>query len=187
MKIGYSRVSTSDQNLDLQIDALKQQGCEIIYQEKISGKNTKDRPEFQKMMASLREGDTLVIWDITRLGRSVIDLISIVTTLKERGVGFIAIRNSMDTTTPSGMLLYTIMAALAEYERVMISERTKAGLTAAKQRGRLGGRPTGLTAGAKKKASALKVLVENGTPTAEACKIMGVSRATGYRYIGLEI
>lgn len=140
-KIGYVRVSTQDQNLDSQILELTKYGVDYIYQEKASGKNTKDRPVFNEMMGRLREGDTLAVWDITRLGRSIADLIGIVGRLKEVGVEFAAIKNNIDTSTPSGRLTFHLFAAIAEYDREMIRERTMAGLSAAKQRGKTLGRP----------------------------------------------
>lgn len=183
MKIGYCRVSTETQNLSLQLDALNKVGCEQIFQESKSGKNTIDRPEFVKMMSMLRKGDTLIVNDISRLGRSILDLIKIVTALKEKGVEFIAIKNNIDTSTTSGRLQFNILASLAEYERELIIERTLAGLAAARLRGNFGGRPTGVTASNKKKAKALLTLVKSGISVTEAAKTVGLGRASSYRYM----
>lgn len=182
MNIGYARVSTHEQNLTLQIDALKKYGCEIIYQESISGRKA-DRPEFVAMMKSLRKGDTVVVWDITRLGRSVVDLTMIINTLKDKGVVFVSLQNNVDTSTPMGLVQYNIFAALAEYERQMIRDRTMAGLASAREKGRVGGRPIGLSPGSQKKATSLKALIKSGLSVSEAAKQLGLGRATAYRYV----
>lgn len=183
MKIGYARVSTIDQHLSLQYDALTKAGCEQIYSESKSGKNTTDRPEFEKMMGMLRKGDVLVVNDLTRLGRSILDLIKIVTSLKEKGVEFVAIKNSIDTSTTSGRLMFNILASLAEYERENIVERTHAGLAAARERGRVGGRPEGKSVDNRKKAQSLRALVKSGVSINDAAKQLGLGRATGYRWM----
>src|SRR4051812_12847633 len=123
MKIGYARVSTNDQNLDLQINELQKAGCEKIYQEKVSGK-LKDRPELESMMNQLRSGDQVIVWKLDRIGRSLKNLIEIVEHLKERSVDFICLHNNIDTSTSTGRLTFNLFAALAEYERELIVERT---------------------------------------------------------------
>jgi DNA invertase Pin-like site-specific DNA recombinase len=183
MKIGYARVSTQDQNLALQLDALKAAGCEQIFKEKVSAVST-ERVQLQKMVESLRAGDTVVVWKLDRLGRSLKELIERVTDFQQRGVGFVSLNDSIDTTTPQGRLVFNIFASLAEFEREIIRERTKAGLIAAKARGRQGGRPKGLSKQALEKAHAAKTLFERKEKTAgEIAKILGIGRATFYRYL----
>jgi DNA invertase Pin-like site-specific DNA recombinase len=139
-KVGYARVSTQDQSLDLQIDALEKAGCEKIFTEKVSGKKT-DRTELKKCLEYLREGDTLIVYKLDRLGRTTRQLIGLVEDLEAQGIQFQAIANGIDTTTPQGKFFFTIMAGFAEMEASLIAERTKAGLEAARARGRQGGRP----------------------------------------------
>ncbi len=184
MKFGYARVSTREQNLDAQLDALKSEGCQQIFQEKVSGAK-KERPELQKLMKQLREGDELIVWKLDRLGRSLPDLVDIVNKLKNQGVGFKCIKDShIDTTTPQGTLIFHIFASLADFEREIIRERTKAGLTAARARGRLGGRPKGLSQTAKNKAVAAANMYNNKDMSIDAiCQSLNVSRSTLYRYL----
>jgi DNA invertase Pin-like site-specific DNA recombinase len=137
--IGYARVSTTEQNLDLQLDALTQAKCEKIFKDTISGAKS-ERPGLSQAMAFMREGDVLVVWKLDRLGRSWRDLIDIVSTLQERGIGFRVLQEAIDTTTPAGELIFHIFGALAEFERALIRQRTRA-LAAARARGRKGGRP----------------------------------------------
>ena len=137
MKIGYARVSTHDQNLDLQKDALEKAGCQKIFVDEISGTVAK-REGLEKAKEILRQGDVLIVWRLDRLGRSIRDLIDWVTSLEEEGIGFKSLQESIDTTTSSGKLVFHIFAALAEFERNLIRERTKAGLEAARSRGRRG-------------------------------------------------
>ena len=186
MIIGYARVSTSDQNLDLQLDELNRFGCEIIYKEKTSGKS-KDRPELSKMTAQLRKGDIVTVWKLDRLGRSIKDLIDLVASFKDRGVDFVSIKDGINTGTATGRFTFNIFASLAEFEREMIRERTLAGLSAAKARGRIGGRKKGLSAEAQKKAAAAKILFEKDKSVQEISKALGISRATCYRYIEYKI
>lgn len=144
MKIGYARVSTEDQNLDLQLDALRQQGCTKIFQEKMTGA-TKSRPALNKAIKALKPGDMLVVWKLDRLGRSLQNLIEILKLLESNGVGFHSISDGIDTTSSCGRLLFHIIGAIAEFECNQISERTKAGLQAARRRGSKLGRPRSLS------------------------------------------
>lgn len=178
MQIGYARVSTHEQNLDLQLDALKRAGCERVFQDFISGAKA-ERPGWEQAKAALRDGDTLVVWRLDRLGRSLRHLIETVTDLSERGVGFQSLTESLDTTTNGGRLVFHIFGALAEFERELIRERTLAGLASARARGRKGGRPKKLTAKAVAKARLL--LSDPQASATEVAKDLGVSRATLYR------
>lgn len=185
MRFGYARVSKEDQNLHLQIDALQQAGCELILKEKVTGKN-KERPELGKLLQQLRKGDEVIVWKLDRLGRSLRDLIDLVTTFQERGVGFISIQDSINTNTATGRFTFNIFASLAEFEREIIRERTKAGLNAARARGRKGGRPAGLNKEALNKAHTALMLYEKGEKTVEEiAAVLGVSRVTCYRYINI--
>ena len=178
MHIGYARVSTQDQNLDLQNDALKAAGCENIYTDKMSG-TKKNRPGLEEILGFIRKGDTLVVWRLDRLGRSLKHLIQVLNKLDERGVYFKSIQESLDTSTPGGKLIFHVFGALAEFERDIIRERTMAGLAAARARGRKGGRPRKLTK--KQIAMAKKLMGDQSIPIDEICKTMGVSKATLYR------
>ena len=144
MQIGYARVSTDDQNLDLQNDALKQAGCDKIIEEKASGAKT-DRAGLDEALSFLRKGDTLVVWKLDRLGRSLQHLIQVVNQLREKGIYFRSIQESLDTSSSGGKLIFHIFGALAEFERDVIRDRTMAGLAAARARGRVGGRPKIMT------------------------------------------
>ncbi len=183
MKFGYARVSTFDQNLNLQCDDLKKAGCSEIFEEKISGVS-KQRPALEKLLDKLRAGDTVVVWKLDRLGRSLKDLIDLVSLLESKKIGFVSLNDSLDTTTPQGRLVFTLFAALAEFERDVIRQRTRAGLAAARARGRTGGRPRGLSKEAQNKAQVAKTLWEQKNKTAkEIASILGISRATFFRYI----
>lgn len=187
MKIGYARVSTRDQNLELQIDALKNAGCEIIYQEKI-GANSKDRPELEKLKAHVRSEDIVVVWKLDRLGRSLRDLLSLVSDFQKGNIGFSSIQDHIDTTTSHGRLIFNIFASLAEFERELIKERTIAGIEAAKVRGRVGGRRTGLSSTARKKAAEARNLFLDTDPKSklsvlEICEELAISKATFYNYL----
>jgi len=175
MIIGYARVSTSEQDTSLQLDALHSAGCERIYQESKSGK-TKDRPELTRCIDALREGDTLIVWRLDRLGRSLKDLVEIIAALEERNIGFKSLNEAIDTTNAGGKLIFHIFAALAEFERSLIQERTKAGLAAARARGRKGGRPKKLTSDQIRKAKAM--LSDPEMTKTEVAKHFGVSRVT---------
>src|SRR5574338_1233398 len=145
MEIGYARVSTGEQTLALQLDALNAAGCGTVYEETASGAKA-DRPVLAEVLAYLRPGDTLVVWRLDRLGRSLQHLIDVVAQLAERGIGFKSLTEQIDTTTPGGKLIFHVFGALAEFEREIIRERTQAGLQAARARGRQGGRPRSLDA-----------------------------------------
>lgn len=190
MKIGYARVSTKDQSLNLQEDALKKSGCEIIYSEHISGAKS-DRPELLKMKDHLRKGDIVVVWKLDRLGRSLRDLVDLISGFQEQGVGFQSLQDNIDTTTPTGKLTFHIFAALAKFERDIISTRTKAGLAAARARGRVGGRPKGLSKKAQDKARLAESLyLENKRSIKEICDHLDITKPTLYRYLrsrGVEI
>ncbi len=181
--VGYARVSTREQNLDLQMDALKNAGCDTIFCEKTSGLAA--RVELDKALLFLRPGDVFVIWKLDRLGRSLRDLLSIVDSLRKSGVEFRSLKDGIDTASPVGRMQFGIFAALAEYEREIIVERTKAGLQAARERGRIGGRKKGLSEKAKKKAlAAAKLYKEGDLAVEEICEILGIgSKATLYRYL----
>jgi DNA invertase Pin-like site-specific DNA recombinase len=184
MNIGYARVSTQDQNLDLQIDALTNAGCEIIFKEKISGKS-KERPELLHLFEKLRKGDTVVVWKLDRLGRSLKDLIDLVTKMQQMEVSFLSIQDGINTNTATGRFTFNIFASLAEFEREIISERTKAGLNSARARGRMGGRPAGYSKDTIRKIKAVKVLYDatNSSSVQEIADSLQISRATCYRYL----
>lgn len=187
MRIGYARVSTKDQNLELQLDALKKAGCEKIFEEKISAMSH-ERPELERMKGHIREGDMIVVWKLDRLGRSLKDLLSLVSGFEKKKVGFVSIQDHIDTSTPQGRLVFNIFASLAEFERELIKERTVAGIEAAKARGRVGGRRPGLSASARKKAAEARALFLDTDPKSklsvtEICKELKISRATFYGYL----
>lgn len=154
MIIGYARVSTQDQNLELQLDALQKAGCEETFHEKITGKS-KERPELNLCFKTLRKGDVLVVWKLDRLARSLKDLVEIISNLESRGVGFRSLTESIDTTSPSGKLIFHIFGALAEFEHSLIRERTLAGLASARARGRIGGRKPSMSQQDVRKAAAM--------------------------------
>ncbi|MCW3787657.1 recombinase family protein [Plebeiibacterium sediminum] len=182
MKIGYARVSTRDQNLEMQTEALGKAGCEKIFKETKSA--VKERQELESMLAHLREGDVVVVWKLDRLGRSLKHLIDLVSGFREKGIEFISLNDSIDTTTAQGRLTFNIFASFAEFEREIIRERTLAGLQAARERGRIGGRKKGLSPDAKKTAFACYQLwVDHSRSVSEILKIVNVSKATFYRYI----
>jgi DNA invertase Pin-like site-specific DNA recombinase len=180
MLIGYARVSTHDQSLDLQTDALKKAGCVKIYEDIESGAKT-ERKGLEEALQYIRPGDTLVVWRLDRLGRSLKDLIIRITELHDKNIGFKSITESIDTTTSSGKLVFHIFGALAEFERDIIQERTHAGLQAARVRGNKGGRPKAVTP--KKSAMARKLYAEKAYTVAEICKMLNIKRTTFYRYL----
>jgi DNA invertase Pin-like site-specific DNA recombinase len=181
MLLGYARVSTEDQKLDLQHDALLKTGCEKIFDETVSGAATR-LPARQELLDFARSGDTVVVWKLDRLGRSLRDLIELVTLLGERGVGLRSLRESIDTTTPSAKLTFHVFAALADFEHDMVRERTRAGLLAARKRGNKPGRPRSLS---PQQVEMARTMMAN--PNLSARKVaaqLGVHRATLYRSLG---
>jgi len=182
MLIGYARVSTHDQNLDLQRDALQNAGCEKIFFDELSGAKAA-RPALQQAMDTLREGDVLVVWRLDRLGRSLRNLLELVEKLKERKVGFRSIQESMDTSTSGGNLIFQVFGALAEFERNIIRDRTNAGLAAARARGRSGGRPKKLD---EEQRQLVTRLYRDGTPIPEILKAVKISKGTLYSYVRKE-
>lgn len=185
MKIGYARVSTAEQNLDLQIAAFQAAGVDEYVGETISGAKF-DRPELSRLLKyRLRAGDTLVVWRLDRLGRSLADLIALIRDLDAKGVGFQSVTESIDTTTPGGKLVFHIFGALAEFERDLIRERTKAGLVAARARGRKGGRRRWIDNADPQKLANARVMAQNpAVPVGAICDYLGCSRDTYYKYIG---
>lgn len=180
MLIGYARVSTLDQHADLQNDALKKAGCERIYADRASGAKA-SRPQLDRMLEALREGDTVVVWKLDRLGRSVQNLVDLMGRFREQGVGFRSLTEQMDTTTPGGVLVFNIFGALAQFERDLIRERTLAGLTAARARGRKGGRPRKLS---DKDIAMVRQLYESRTVSVkEIADRFRVSRSTIYKVL----
>ncbi|MYM70506.1 recombinase family protein [Pseudoduganella sp. FT55W] len=177
MRIGYARVSTVDQNLDLQRDALTRSGCAQIYQDKASSRTTKARPELENMRRALRPGDTLVVWRLDRLGGNVNDLITIVNELMAAGIEFESLTESIDTKTPHGRMFFTVMAAMNQYRLDVIHENTMAGLKAARARGRVGGRPPALD---EKGVSDAKAMISGGMTMADVAARLNISRATLY-------
>lgn len=175
MIIGYARVSTTDQDTSLQLDALKNACVERIYQESRSGAS-KERPELTKCLDVMRAGDTLVVWRLDRLGRSLKDLVEIISDLEEKGIGFRSLTEAIDTTSAGGKLVFHIFAALSEFERSLIQERTRAGLAAARARGRKGGRPRALSKAQTQKARAM--LSDPMITKTEVAKHFGVTRMT---------
>ncbi|MBI2785076.1 MAG: recombinase family protein [Legionella longbeachae] len=181
--IGYARISTTNQNLDLQID-LKKAGCEKIYQDQISG-SAINRPALDELIQDIRKDDVLVIWKLDRLGRSFKDLITLVNNLLERGVGFKSLNDPIDTTTAQGRLIFNIFGSLAEFERELIRERTLAGLEAVRLRGKKG-RPAGLSTSAQGKAHSSELLYKEGKlSVTELCMQLDLSKATFYKYLKL--
>jgi DNA invertase Pin-like site-specific DNA recombinase len=179
MHIGYARVSTHDQNLELQQDALQRAGCKKIIVDWVSG-TVAERPGLTQVKAILREGDTLVVWRLDRLGRSIKDLIDWMNWLEQEGVDLQSLHEAIDTKSISGKLTFHIFAALAEFEKQLIQERTQAGLQAARARGRLGGRPQALAAGKQKRA--VELYEEKRLTVKEICEMMGISKPTLYYY-----
>jgi len=179
MLIGYARVSTKDQNLTLQRDALKKVECERIYEDEMSG-TKENRPGLNTALEVLREGDTFIVWKLDRLGRSVKSLIKFVSDLNAKNIHFKSLTESIDTSTPNGRFFFHVMASLAQMEKELIVERTKAGLDAARKLGRVGGRKRVMT---KSKLDSAKKLLNSGVSAKEVAKDLGVSLATLYRWI----
>lgn len=183
MLLGYARVSTLEQNLDLQKDALEKAGCERLFTDHITGAKA-SRPGLDECLSFARPGDTVVVWKLDRLGRSLKHLIELVGALDGRGVSFKSVQEQIDTTTPGGKLVFHVFGALAEFERDLIRERTNAGLAAARARGRKGGRKALLDA--KKQEIARALHANPSVSVGEICKTLGVSRTTFYRTLGKE-
>ena len=180
--IGYASTCTQDRHLSVQREALKQMGCQVIYEEHVTGAKV-ERPQLEQCLKALCGGDTLVVWRMDRLGRSLRELIEIVTALEERGVGFESLSESIETSTPSGKLMFHVFGALAEFERNLIRERTMVGLAAARARGRVGGRKEKLSEQQKTEIRAL--LANPATQVREVAERYGVSRNTLYRSVGV--
>jgi len=178
MKIGYARVSTEDQTVQAQVDALEAAGCDRIFTEVASGAK-KDRPILNDAIQFLRDGDVLVCYKLDRVARSLPHLIAIMDSLNERNIGFQSLTEDINTTTPSGKLIFHIFGAISEFERDLIKERTMSGLAAARRRGRIGGRPKAMTD--QKKIAAIKLL-SSGTPAKDVAETIGVSLPTLYRH-----
>lgn len=182
MRVGYARVSTADQNPELQLEALRRAGCEKVFTEKASGARD-DRPELARILEDvLRAGDTLVVWKLDRLARSLRKLIATAEELEREKIGLVSLTESIDTTTPGGMLTFHVFGAIAQFERALIRERTTAGLVEARRQGRKGGRPPVMRAGDVVAARAM--MTEGSLPVRDIAKRMGVSVATLYRYAG---
>ena len=178
MMIGYARVSSAEQNLDLQLDALKESGCEKIFSDKVSG-TRKQRQGLTDALSHLRKGDIFVVWKLDRLGRTLKGLLELTTKLEDDGIHFKSITDGIDTTTPAGRFFFHVMASLTQMERDLIVERTRAGLKAAKKRGRIGGRKPLMT---PSKVVAAKKLLADGIPAKEVAENLGVSVPTLYRW-----
>jgi DNA invertase Pin-like site-specific DNA recombinase len=179
MRIGYARVSSRDQNLEMQLDALNQAGCKRIFTDKLSGAQV-ERPGLREALSHLREADTLVVWKLDRLGRSVKGLVDLVNELETQKVHFLSITDDVDTKTPAGRFFFHVMASLAQMERELILERTRAGLEAARCAGRVGGRKRQMT---DSKVQAARKLLASGTPPHEVAHSLGVSVPTLYRWV----
>ena len=179
LALGYARVSTDDQNLTLQLDALKKGGCTRVFTDTVGGARLV-RPGLAETLSHLRAGDTLVVWKLDRLGRSVKGLVDLVNTLEARGVHFRSLTDGIDTTTPAGRFFFHIMASLAQMERELIVERTRAGLAAARKLGRIGGRKRQMT---DSKIKAARRLLTGGTPPRDVAENLGVSVPTLYRWL----
>ena len=183
MNVGYMRISSADQSLNLQKDELNKAGCDRIFEDVASGSKS-DRQGLRDAIEFCRSGDVLVCWKLDRVGRSLKDLIETINTLKERGVGFRCLTQQLDTTTAGGMLVFQIFGAMAEFERSLIQERTQAGLQAARARGRLGGRPK--VDNTKRAEVALSLYKDGKTPISQICETLKISRATLYRDLKLK-
>lgn len=179
MLIGYARVSTGDQNLDLQKNALIRAECELVFEDMASGKNAR-RPGLKRALRRLRPGDVLVVWKLDRLGRSMRDLITLVSELQARGVNFRSLTDSIDTSTPAGRFFFHVMSALAEMERELIVERTRAGLAAAREQGRVGGRRRVMTTEVVERC---RRMMDMGATRQQVADVIGVDVKTIYKYL----
>ena len=183
MRVGYARVSTKDQSLDLQVDALKKAKCDEVFCEIASGAKTA-RPILDDLLSRLRQGDVLVIWKLDRLGRNLKHIVTLTNELMEQKIGLISLKDPIDTTTPQGRLMCNIFASLAEFERDVIRERTQAGLIAARARGRKGGRPKGLSKPAFATAMAAETLYIEGQLSVQSiCDQLHITKPTLYAYL----
>lgn len=183
MKYGYARISTKDQRIDLQLDALREVGCNKIFNDIAKGAR-QDRPELTKLLEIVEEKDTIVIWKLDRLGRSLHHLVKIVNDLNSKNVGLVTLNDPIDTTTAQGRLMFNVFASLAEFERDVIYERTIAGIKSAKARGRLGGRPKGLSDNAKQKACLAEALYKQNELTSDQiANQLNISKPTMYKYL----
>lgn len=180
MKFGYARTSKLEQNLDLQIDELKKAGCGKIITDKISG-SVAERPGLEKLREQLRPKDVIVVWRLDRMGRSLKHLVDLFIELEESGVEFQSLQEKIDTSSPTGKLIFHLFGALAEFERNLTQERTKAGLSAARSRGKLGGRPKRLTLA--KRSLVAKLYKDKESSVKEICSMMGISKPTFYKYL----
>ena len=180
MKFGYARVSKNEQNLDIQIQKLKDAACDEIFMEKVSGAKD-DRTELKRLMEKLRTGDIVCVVRLDRLGRRMVKLIEMINNFHEQGVEFVSLENNIDTTTPMGMLLFSMCAAFSEMERTLIRERVKAGISAAHKQGRKGGRPRALTQ--TKKELLVSLRANNAFSVTQICQMVGITRSVYYRAI----
>ncbi|MDQ7832248.1 MAG: recombinase family protein [Desulfovibrionaceae bacterium] len=180
MRMGYARVSTLEQSLEVQKNALARAGCERIFEDQAGGAAA-DRPGLTRLMDMLRPGDAVVVWRLDRLGRSLSHLIALAGDLERRGAALVSLTESLDTESPGGRLVFHLFAALAEFERGLIRERTRAGLAAARARGRMGGRPKRLDAARRRMAVGL--YLERKTPVAEICRLFAITKPTLYAYV----
>lgn len=178
MIIGYARISTKHQNLDFQVEALEKYGCDRIYKEQMTGSRM-DRPELNEMLDYARKGDLIVVWKLDRLGRSLKHLIKVMNDLDEKGVDFVSLNENIDTTTPYGKFMFNMFATIAEFEREMAIERSRAGLESARARGRIGGRPRV----DKNKMEKVLDLYDKKVPVKEICELYNVGRSTVYNYL----
>ena len=183
MKIGYARISTKEQSLSMQVDALKKAGCDQIHEEIASGAKTA-RPVLEEIIRNIREDDVLVVWKLDRLGRNLAHLIHLTNKFIEKKVGLISLNDPIDTSTAQGRMVFGIFATLAEFERELIRERTQAGLKSARARGRKGGRPKGMSLAAIEKAEMAEALYTNGTiPVKKIAEQLDISKTTLYLYL----
>ena len=183
MKYGYARISTKDQSLNMQIDALEKYGCQQIYSEQATGAKA-DRPKWLELLSQIKNGDTLVVWKLDRMGRSLHHLIKVVNELMLRNISIISLNDPINTTTAQGKLMFNIFASLAEFKKDLIRERTMAGLRSARVRGRMGGRPKGLSLEAKRKACTAEALyVQKELTINEITQQLNISKTTLYKYL----
>lgn len=186
MVIGYARVNPLGESLEPQLNALNKYACEVIFQERVSYKE-KIHPQYEKMIDHLRKGDVVVVCKFSRIGRSLSHFVKLITSFEDKGVNFVSLQEKIDTRTEHGPLFFKTCSAFTEHEKEAIKERSMIGLEAARSKGRLGGRPKGLSKEAMAKANSAKILYANGDMTVqEIAKNLGISRATCYRYLQLE-